>query len=75
MRSAVDVYTSYLLADVLFTLATRYKHYQMKPLDMVIMFSQLSIYVTRSRLNRSEVFNCTWLINRLALIRFYMGTE
>jgi hypothetical protein len=44
----VDDYTSYLYADVLFTLATRYKHYQMKPLDMVIKPSQLSINVTEA---------------------------
>jgi hypothetical protein len=44
----VVVYTSYLYADVLFTLATRHKHYQMKPLDMVIKSSQLSIHVTEA---------------------------
>jgi hypothetical protein len=44
----VVVCTSYLYADVLFTLATRYKHYQMKPLDMVIKSSQHPIPVTEA---------------------------
>jgi hypothetical protein len=39
IRSVVVVYTSYLYADVLFTLATRYKYYQMKPLDTAIKSS------------------------------------
>jgi hypothetical protein len=48
VAAVVVVYTPHLYADVSFTLATRYKHYQMKPLDMVIKSSQLSINVTEA---------------------------